>query len=320
MADRVLNMVAVRYFQEVARAGSFRRAGERINVAASAINRHVRLLEEELGVKLLDRGRGRSGVTLTAAGEILIRRVGYALNELQVAREEIKALQGRQSHQVSLGTTDALAKDLAPEIISKFHGESPDVTFDTVVDTPERIIEMLLEDKLDMAVLYEVQPQIEIRFVAEYAFGSAVVVRKDHPFAGRRMVSLAECAAYPLAMASYRSDLLQRMATELGEMPSPFVRTNSYELMRDLVQAGMAISFQSNLPMHRESHPDLTYVPLNEPLARYSLLTLCVRKGRRLSFSAQIFLRSVEDYLDGEFRQCRLKHLTTGPNPHPAGK
>ncbi|MBN9008970.1 MAG: LysR family transcriptional regulator, partial [Rhizobiales bacterium] len=66
---RALNTAAIRYFQEVVRAGSFRKAADRIHIAASAINRHVRLLEEELGARLFERGKGRRGIKLTSAGE-----------------------------------------------------------------------------------------------------------------------------------------------------------------------------------------------------------------------------------------------------------
>lgn len=311
MADHMLNMVAIRYFQEVARAGSFRRAADRINVAASAINRHVRILEEELGVRLLDRGRGRSGVTLTAAGEVLIRRVGYALNELQAARDEIASLQGRQKNQVRIGMTDALAKDLAQNMIRKFHEEAPNASFEIIIETPPRLIDLLMEDRLDAVIVYDVAPQIGLQFVAEYAFASCAVVHKDHPFASRKSVSLAECAAYPLAMPAetgYQRDLLSRMASDIGITPRPLITTNSYELMRDLVAAKLAISFQSNLPMHvRIGHPDIVFVPLNEPLARYSQLSLSVRKGRKLSFSAQLFLRSAEGYLESQYSEFRLR-------------
>lgn len=303
-------MVAVRYFQEVAKAGSFRRASERLNIAASAINRHVCLLEEELGVRLLDRGRGRGGVKLTAAGEVLIRRVGYALNELQVARTEIAALQGIQQGQVTIGMPDALAKDLAIPLVTSFHEQHPNSNFEIIINNRAVLMDMLLEDRLDVALAYDVAPQIAVDFLAEYAFGACVVVNRDHPLAGRKAVSLGECIPYPLALPAdlpYRRALLARMSSEAGVTPRPLVTTNSYEMMRDLVESGMAISFQANLPVDRsKTHPGLTYVPLNEPLGRYSLLSICARQGRRFSVTAQVFLRFIEQHLDGIAGEYRL--------------
>ena len=75
-----INTSALRYFYEVARYGSFRLAAEKIHIAASAISRQIQLLEDELGFKLF--ARGRSGLTLTPAGEALLYRVKKAMNEL----------------------------------------------------------------------------------------------------------------------------------------------------------------------------------------------------------------------------------------------
>lgn len=302
MAERMLSMVAVRYFQEVVKAGSFRGASERINVAASAINRHVRILEEELGVRLLDRGKGRKGVTLTAAGEVLIRRVGYALNELQLARDEIASLQGAQQGHVTIGMTDALAKDLALPLFTRFQSENPDATNEVVISKPTELIDQLLEDKLDIVLAYDVAPQIGIDFVAEFALESCVVVNREHPFAKRKSVSLAECAEHPLTLPlglPYRKALLSHMTNQNGIAPRPLFTTNSYELMRDLAEVGWTISIQANLPIDRSrTHPNVVYVPLNEPLARYSLLSCCVRRGRGLSVPAQLLLRFIDSQLD----------------------
>ena len=82
----------LRYFFEVAKAGSFQLAAERINVAASALNRHITLLEAELKVLLFERRPGRGKLKLTAAGESLVHRVRLSMKELQVARSEIEAL------------------------------------------------------------------------------------------------------------------------------------------------------------------------------------------------------------------------------------
>lgn len=314
MADRVLNMVAVRYFQEVAKAGSFRGAADRINVAASAINRHVRILEDELGVRLLDRGKGRKGVTLTAAGEVLIRRVSYALNELQLARNEIASLQGVQQGHITIGMTDALAKDLALPMFSRFQEENPNSTYEVVISKPADLIDQLLQDKIDIVLAYDVAPQIGIDFVAEFALESCVVVNRSHPFAGRKSVSLAECTAYPIALPlelPYRKALLSHMTNENGIAPRPLFTTNSYELMRDLAEEGWTISFQANLPVDRtKTHPNVVYVPLSEPLARYSLLSCCVRRGRGLSVSAQLLLRFIDSQLNEIAGPYRMRSPT----------
>lgn len=308
---KIPNTAAIRYFHEVARAGSFRKAAERLHVAASAINRHVRLLEADLGTRLFDRKRGRGGVVPTTAGEMLLRRVRYALNELSTARAEIDALRGRGRGRIRAGATDSLARAFLPGFLATFHAEYPRVDFEVKVANTPDLAEMLLSDRLDVALGYDMPPQIGITFAAEYALGSCIVVHRDHPLARRESVRLAECAIYDLAMPDdehYLRPILNRVFGD-GPVRPPLLVTNSYELMADFVERGLAVSLQTRFDAgNGPQRPDLVYVPVREPLARYSLLSCCLRTGRQLPSTGEIFVNRLKESLDaavGRFRVAR---------------
>ncbi|MBY3064548.1 LysR family transcriptional regulator [Rhizobium laguerreae] len=295
--NRVVNTVAVRYFQEVVRAGSFRKAADRINVAASAINRHVKLLEDDLGTKLFERGKGRGGIKLTAAGEVLSKRVQYALNELSVARDEINALKGVQRGRVSIGVTDVIARELLPDLLAAFHQRHPRVDFDVKVANTPGLVDLLSDDRVDLLLAFDVPPQMSIRPVAEFSLPSCIVVDPQHPLAKRTSVKLTELSAYPLAMpddSPYLRAILTRITSGGAAQVTPLLRTNSYELMRSFVRRGMAISLQTRLWMSGEPHRDgLVYIPVKEPLARYSVMGCCVRSGRRLPIPSELLVSFV---------------------------
>src|SRR5215204_6436306 len=82
----------LRYVDEVARAGSIRKAAERLHVTASAVNRRVMDLEEELGAPLFER-RAR-GVRLTAAGELFVRYIREQAGDVERMRSQIEDLKG----------------------------------------------------------------------------------------------------------------------------------------------------------------------------------------------------------------------------------
>src|SRR5690348_17586115 len=82
-----MHAAVLRYFDQVARLGSIRRAAEALNVASSAVNRQILKLEEETGVVLFE--RLRTGVRLTAAGEVLLRHARETLIDYDRARAEI---------------------------------------------------------------------------------------------------------------------------------------------------------------------------------------------------------------------------------------
>ena len=82
----------LKYFDEVARAGSIRQAAERLHVAPSAVNRRIQDLEEELGVPLFE--RLPRGMRLTSAGELFVQYVRSRASALDEVRSEIEELQG----------------------------------------------------------------------------------------------------------------------------------------------------------------------------------------------------------------------------------
>ena len=86
----------LRHFIEVAQLGSFRAAAEKLHVAPSAVSKQIKNLELALDVELFRRDRGRAGLELTEAGEILLFRCASVVNELTIAQDEILQLQGLQ--------------------------------------------------------------------------------------------------------------------------------------------------------------------------------------------------------------------------------
>src|SRR3974390_1836996 len=110
-----MNPNALRYFLEVAEAGSFRRAADSLRVAAPARNPALSLLEADLQAPLFERSRGRSRLRLTAAGQILVRYGRAALGEVERARYEIGALRGLRAGNIALGVPETFSDEFLPQ-------------------------------------------------------------------------------------------------------------------------------------------------------------------------------------------------------------
>ena len=85
----------LRYVDEVARAGSIRKAADHLNVTSSALNRRIMDLEDELGARLFER-RPR-GVRLTAAGEVFVHYLREQSDNVERMKSQIEDLQGTAS-------------------------------------------------------------------------------------------------------------------------------------------------------------------------------------------------------------------------------
>jgi DNA-binding transcriptional LysR family regulator len=235
----------MRYVDEVARTGSIRKAADHLNVTASAVNRRIMDLEEELGAVLFER-RPR-GVRLTAAGEVLVHYLREQDGEVERMKSQIEDLKGLRRGTVRIACSQALALDFLPREIAEFRTRHPLVAFDVRVLDHEQAMAALAAYEVDLVLVFRppflpnFQPlmSIEQRIVA--------VMSSEHPLATRRTIRLRDCAQYPVALPE-RSlggrQLLDEVSGRSGLTFNLAAESNSFELLRGLVTHGNMISFQ----------------------------------------------------------------------------
>lgn len=288
----------LRYFHEVARAGSFRKASDQIHVAASAINRHVKQLEDEMGTLLFERGKGRGGLRLTAAGEILLYRLKRAMAELGAARTEVNSLLGLDQGTINVGVNEGIWRELLPSVLAAFRKSHPGIDYHVVVGNSPRLMELLLADEIDFALAFNPKPSANISFVIRHQVGACVMVRRTHPLAAKQSVRLRECASYELVMPDESLALrgtLDRMFAQAGISPRVVLTTNSYEVMRTAAEEGVGIAILTqrllNAPLKRSP---AVFVPLVDTDMQPQLIACCVRTGRSLSAASRAMIAEFE--------------------------
>ena len=126
----------MRYVDEVARTGSIRKAADHLNVTASAVNRRIMDLEDELGARLFER-RPR-GVRLTAAGEVFVHYLREQDGSVERMKSQIEDLRGLRRGTVRIACSQALALDFLPRMIAEFRTRHPLVSFTSRCSTTSR--------------------------------------------------------------------------------------------------------------------------------------------------------------------------------------
>lgn len=292
---------ALRYFVEVARAGSFRSAADAVHVAASALNRQISNLEKQLGALLFERRAGRNRLRLTEAGEVLLRHVRSAMSELERARYEIESLKGLQSGHVHLGAPETFARDFLPDFLAEFHKAYPFITFRVVVNVSPKLVDLLVDDDIEVALLFNPADLPQVKVLAEVKLDTCVMVPEHHPLAKHKTVRLSDCARFPIVMPDYGTSvrpLYDQMLARAGIKPTSIVTTTSYELLRSAARAGLGLAIVNQYVASPESAPaGVVFIPIRDRAVKPQVLACCVRAERRLSVAATVMIDSLKQAL-----------------------
>ena len=239
------HLKTLRYFESIVRTGSIRKGAEALNVTASALNRRLMDIEEELGVQLFE--RLPRGMRLTAAGEVYARFVRNQFAESERVLSQIEDLKGLRRGTVRLACSQALAHGFLPQVIGAFQDTFPLVNFEVTISDHERAIASLSRLEVDLVIVY--RPPALPNFEPLLTIGQRLMalMSEAHPLARKDILRLADCRQYPLALAE-RSiggrQLLDEVTARTGVTLKPSIQSNSFEFLRGCLTKGKAISFQ----------------------------------------------------------------------------
>jgi len=295
----ILNPTALRYFIAVAETGSFRRASEVLNIAASAVNRQIVQLEDALEAQLFERRRGRNSLRLTAAGEAVLLHARAMMREMKRAVEKVSDLKGLRRGNVSIGVPETFSRDFVPTLLAEFHRKLPGITFDITVAPSPALVDLLFKDVVEVVMTFNPPRMPDLLQVTRLERTTYAMMREDHPLAGREKVRLIDCVQYPLVMPAPNSDLRLQYDRVFGRaiaQPNIVVSTTSYEMMRSMASAGIGIALVSKYlaPLNPAEDAGVVFVPVVDRHVQPQQLVLSVRRSRHLSGAAAALIDHIQ--------------------------
>jgi LysR family transcriptional regulator, nitrogen assimilation regulatory protein len=145
----------------VCEEGSFTRAAQRENATQSGISQHVAAVERALKVKLFERTTG--GVTPTPAGQRYYKRCVEAVGTLEHAAEEARSLAGEVTGELRIGLMPTFTRAVLAPVLDDFVPRCPEVRLHIVEGYSGMLTEMVLDDKLDFAVVPAYEGTVGLR-------------------------------------------------------------------------------------------------------------------------------------------------------------
>jgi DNA-binding transcriptional LysR family regulator len=285
-------------FAKVAELSSFSRAAEALSLTQPTVSEHIRALEDELGVQLLDRlGRG---ATPTRAGRLLL---GYARRMLALSREARQALdqfQGRMSGELVVGGSTIPGEYVLPALIGQFKAKYPDISISLLIGSSRQVSEWLEEGRVEVGVV-GARPASRALDAKELMPDElVVVVPATHAWAARRTATLAELQKEPMIVRERGSgsrDAIEHALHEAGiSLASLRVvgEMGSTQAIKQAVRAGVGIALVSQRAVEDECRARLLACVKIKDLRVARAFHLVTHRDRTRSPLAQAFVEFVE--------------------------
>jgi DNA-binding transcriptional LysR family regulator len=190
-AFRHLDLKHLRQLTEVADKGSIRAAAESLAITQPALSRSIRSIENELGLKLVE--RGPRGAELTPAGNRLLSYARIIDANLTSAENELRGL----TEQIAFGMSWLTEMLIAAQLIERVLRNRPGIRLSTVVGDYESLAPRLASGRLEFFVgpppIGGPRPGITTQPLTQFPAG--VVVRAGHPLARQKEVTVEDLVA-----------------------------------------------------------------------------------------------------------------------------
>jgi len=291
----------LRYFEHVARFGSIQEAARRLNVAASAVNRQVLKLEDEMGTALFE--RLPRGMRLTVAGQALVVEARRWLADAERLRGAIESMKGLRSGHVRIATIECLADDFLCQTIARFRKEHPAVSFDLAVGGTDYCLERMSAGQSDLVIVFNPPATAAHYTIWTMDWPIGAIIRPDHPLGAASRVRIADCAPYMIVLPSGDLTLRKRLdplVRRMGERGPPLLVSNSVASIKGIVRHSDAIGFLTAIDILTEARAGaLKFIPLDDRTTPRDTLTMLINRSSGAAPAIDRFAHDVLDALDG---------------------
>jgi DNA-binding transcriptional LysR family regulator len=288
--DPMNHLRFLRYVDEVARSGSIRQAAEWLHVAASAVNRRIQDIEEELGTPLFE--RLPRGMRPTPAGELFVRYIRDRASQLDEVRSQIEELQGLRRGRVRMVGSQALAPSFLGEAVAAFRRGHPLVDFQVDIGDHLQALHWLRQFEADLALVFNLAPEADVEVLGQVEQRLLCLMHRSHPLAKRPGgLRLRDCAEHPVVLPNMDiggRQLLDRFLLRSPVKLRPVIESNSFEFLRSCLRHEHALTFQITIGAVTE-RGELVVKEVEDRGFPRGQLVLASLHGRQLPVVAQAF-------------------------------
>lgn len=240
-----MTLQQLRSIQEVVRCGlNISAAARALNNTPPNVSRYIRMLEDELSVRMFQRAGGKLA-GLTPEGAAIMDRVAAVLDSVDGVHRLAQGMQHAAEGMLTVGSADICATKVLPPVVAHFKQRHPGVAVNMLRGSLQEMLRLTAEGVTDFALVAGEPAQLDDLVALPYAkHALAIVLDAAHPLNQKTHLSLAELAHYPLA--TYVAGHAGRACVDeafaaAGVVPDIAYAANDAELLKGMLRGGNAV-------------------------------------------------------------------------------
>jgi DNA-binding transcriptional LysR family regulator len=244
-----MDLHQIEIFCSLVKYRSFSKAAETLFLTQPTVSSHIKNLEDDLGVQLIDRIGKR--IVLTEAGEILFRHGQKLLSLRDHARQEIEAISGNVTGILKIGGSTIPGAYILPSFVGTFKKKYPAASIQLMIDDTAKVTEAVLSGELQIGVVGARTPDAHIEAHTFLKDELVVAVPPDHAWAHKKHIPAHALADEPFLLREKGSGtrrIMEERLSKAGFSPAQLKAVavmGSSDAVRQSVKAGLGVSILS---------------------------------------------------------------------------
>ena len=306
-----MNFQQLRIIRETARCNfNLTEVGNVLFTSQSGVSKHIKDLEDELGVELFVR-KGKRLLGLTEPGQELLVFAERILLDANNIKNLVEQYSKRDEGQLTVIATHTQARYALPKVITEFKKSFPKVHLKLHQAGPNEIVSMLLNGEADIGVATEALPDVtKLDSFPYYSWFHSVIVPVGHPLEREKKLTLKALAEYPIV--TYHEGLTGRAKidqsfAEAGIKPDIVMSALDADVIKTYVELGMGIGIIASMAFNAAKDTDLRLLQ-GDHLFEANTTYIALRHGHYLRSFAYRFIELCSPALDEATVRAGLAH------------
>jgi LysR family transcriptional regulator, low CO2-responsive transcriptional regulator len=300
-----MNLKQLEVFVAVAETRSFTQGAEKSYLTQSTVSQHISSLENEFGIRLLD--RTGKGVYLTEGGRIFYDSACRILAGAEEMSTAIRRYKGLEQAELRIGGSNIPGIYMIPRFLPLYHEMHPGVSVHVTQGGSHEILERLMNNEIEIGFLGSLYSDEAVSFHQVAQDNIILVVDVNHRWKGIGSITLEELAEASFVFREEGSGTQGTVAAALanaGIIPTRLRVTawlGSNEAVKQAVCRGGGVSFLSEISVRNECERRELFPVLVKGLAITRKFYSAHRRGRELSPAGRSFLNHIAQWFQDEW-------------------